>query len=674
MSANGFDRRLTDAHFVACAQFAMTVSVALGGHSATAWTQVSLAGKDKGMLSLSNGQSSPTTVATRRLFRRRRRPGSFAVLAVAVALALAACSTASSPAASGGGKVVPGATVTFGIQPGSTPVYILPLYSIQFWNLSDQAELENLLYPPLYWFGKGNSPLDINESLSLAYPPVYSDNNRTITITLKSGIKWSDGQPFTSRDVEFWMNLLKANKADYGPYIPGSFPDNVTSADYPNASTVVFHLNASYNPEYFTGTELSDINPLPQHAWDKTSMSGSVGNYDMTTAGAKAVYKFLNAQSLNTASYSTSPLWKVIDGPFRLVSNTSSGNFTFEPNSSYFGPKSKIGKLVELSFTSATAENDALLSGSIDYGYLPASGSAPEIPRLEHLGYQVDPWPWYGANYVRFNYTDPATPFVKQQYVRVAMQELVNEPLLIKSIFHGYAWPDYGPVPTKPYTSFVSPSELNPMYPYDPAKAIATLRSHGWNVVPNGTTTCADPSKCGAGITKGMPLAFPDVVQPSGFPDYDNMDQAIQSSMSQAGIKWELDSLTPNAVAATLAPCVAGSPCKWSLMEDLVAYAWSPGPYPDGGVPFGTGELVQGGTAPFTPTMDALIAKARTAPSNQTIADFYNYQNYAENEVPELWIPMTYYQISVIKNTLHGTEPQNVIALMTPQSWYMTSG
>jgi peptide/nickel transport system substrate-binding protein len=620
------------------------------------------------MLSLSNGRSSRWLAArSGRLFRTRRGPRFLVVLAAAFCLVLAACSGSNSPASNAGGKVVSGATVTFGIQPGSPPTYIFPLAGTAYTAQNQQAELEYLLYPPLYWFGQGNS-LDINKSLSLADPPVYSDNDRTVTITLKSGIKWSDGQAFTSRDVEFWINLLRANRAAYGLYQPGAFPDNVTSADYPNASTVVLHLNASYNPAYFTGTGLSELIPIPQHAWDKTSASGAVGNNDTTTAGAQAVYKFLNAQSLNTTSYTSNPLWKVIDGPFRLVSNTASGNFTFEPNPAYFGPKSKIGKLVELSFTSAEAENNALLTGSIDYGYVSPT-ETPELPRLKQLGYQVAPWPFFGVDYIYVNYNNPATPFLKQLYVRVAMQELINEPLLIKSVFNGYAYPDYGPVPTKPYTSFVSPSELHPAYPYDPAKAIATLRSHGWNVVPNGATTCADPAKCGAGITKGMPLTL-SVIQPTGFPSFDNMDQAIQSSMSQAGIKWNLDSMEVNSIGSILfSPCKAGSPCKWSLVEDEVAFWWL-SPYPDGGVAFGGGQL--GGPAPYTSAMDALIGKATTSSTNQA---FYNYENYAEQELPVLWIPMAYAQISVIKNSLHGALPQNVVGQdMTPQTWYLTSG
>ncbi len=603
--------------------------------------------------------------------RKKRRARIFAAVAVAVSLLLAACSSHNS-STSAGGKTISGATVTYAEAPGSPPAYIFPLYSLAYYSTNDTAQLQTLLYPPLYWFGKGNS-LDINQSLSLANPPVYSDNDRTVTITLKSGIKWSDGQPITSRDVEFWINLLKANKGDYGPYVPGAFPDNVTSADYPNASTVVLHLNASYSPAYFTGTGLSEITPMPQHVWDKTSASGAVGNYDTTTAGAKAVYNFLNTEGKDTATFSTSPLWKVVDGPFRLASNTPDGRFTFVPNPTYFGPKSKIGKLVELPFTSSAAENDALLTGSIDYGYI-AGTNAPEVSRLEREGYQVAPWPFYGVNYLYVNYTNPSTPFMKQQYVRVAMQELINQPLLIKSIYHGFAYPTNGPVPDKPVTNLVSPSEAQPLYPYNPAKAIALLRSHGWDVVPNGTTTCADPSKCGAGITKGMALSLP-AIEPTGFDDIDSMMQAIQSSMTQAGIKWNLVSLTNNAIGALLGPCTAGSPCKWELIDYEEGYYWAPGAYPDGGPAFGTGSALYEGSGPFSPTLDGLIEKARTASASQATAALDNYQKYVEEVLPGLWIPNLYYQVSVIKNTLHGALPQDPIAgNMTPQAWYLTSG
>ena len=89
---------------------------------------------------------------------------------------------------------------------------------------------------------------------------------------------------------------LEANKTNFAAYIPGEFPDNLKSYKIVNAKTIVLTLNGSYNPTWFTYDQLSQITPLPAQAWDKTSASGKVGNYDETTSGAKAVFNFLTAQ------------------------------------------------------------------------------------------------------------------------------------------------------------------------------------------------------------------------------------------------------------------------------------------------------------------------------------------------------------------------------------------
>ena len=113
-----------------------------------------------------------------------------------------------------------------------------------------------------------------------------------MTINLKH-YQWSDGKPVTSRDVVFWINLLRANKVNWGEYAPGFFPDDVTKVAAPSTSQVVLTLNGPVNPQWFTESELTQISPLPQHAWDKTSATGKIGNYDTSTSGARAVYKFL---------------------------------------------------------------------------------------------------------------------------------------------------------------------------------------------------------------------------------------------------------------------------------------------------------------------------------------------------------------------------------------------
>ena len=93
------------------------------------------------------------------------------------------------------------------------------------------------------------------------------------------------------------MQMLKAEQTIWPTYVPGEFPANVTSMSAPNASTVVFHLNEAYSSNWFLYNELSQITPLPAQAWDKESATGKIGNYTTTTAGAKAVYKYLTAQA-----------------------------------------------------------------------------------------------------------------------------------------------------------------------------------------------------------------------------------------------------------------------------------------------------------------------------------------------------------------------------------------
>ena len=190
-----------------------------------------------------------------------------------------------------------------------------------------------------------------------------------MTIKLNSW-KWSDGEAVTSRDLVFWMNVMKASPStEWCGYAAGYFPDNVVSYSAPNSSTFVITFNKAYDPEWFINSELSQIVPMPL-AWDRTSLSQPAPTTDnghlpdTTKAGAAAVYKFLDTAVKQTATWGTSPLWSVVDGPFKLQSFTSTGEVTFVPNATYSGsPKPSISKLVELPFTSEAAIYNEIVAG-----------------------------------------------------------------------------------------------------------------------------------------------------------------------------------------------------------------------------------------------------------------------------------------------------------------------
>ena len=125
------------------------------------------------------------------------------------------------------GTPVSGGTAYWAEQPLSPPNYIFPLVSGAYYSNENVNDFQTLMYRPLYWYGDRDSP-GVDYALSLGDAPVYSDHDRVVTITLKRA-RWSDGEPVSARDVVFWINLLKANKADWASYVPGGFPDNVRS-------------------------------------------------------------------------------------------------------------------------------------------------------------------------------------------------------------------------------------------------------------------------------------------------------------------------------------------------------------------------------------------------------------------------------------------------------------
>ena len=113
-----------------------------------------------------------------------------------------------------GGSPVSGGTAYFAEQPLAPPTYIFPLVSGEYFTIANTSDLQTLLYLPLYWYGdEGKASIDY--PLSIGNPPVYSDGDRVVTITLKHYV-WSDGEIVSARDVGFWINLLKANKAGLG--------------------------------------------------------------------------------------------------------------------------------------------------------------------------------------------------------------------------------------------------------------------------------------------------------------------------------------------------------------------------------------------------------------------------------------------------------------------------
>ncbi|HUY24087.1 MAG TPA: ABC transporter substrate-binding protein, partial [Candidatus Saccharimonadales bacterium] len=187
---------------------------------------------------------------------------------VLLATYLGAASPASAAAKSGG-------TVTFALPPGVVSTYIFPFATGPDTENVNLFQMWPFLWRPLYWYGD-NGNVGINWKESVAERPTYSNGGRTVNITLKKTFRWSDGQPVTNRDVELWMNLFFAERENYLAYTVGSIPDDITAMSFPASTPYQFSLtfNKTYSHQWLLYDQLSQIWPIPQQSWDRTSVTG----------------------------------------------------------------------------------------------------------------------------------------------------------------------------------------------------------------------------------------------------------------------------------------------------------------------------------------------------------------------------------------------------------------
>jgi peptide/nickel transport system substrate-binding protein len=623
--------------------------------------------------------------------------------AVAVSVLLAACGSSNSNAGHSAstttsshevtastGTPVSGGTAYWAEQPLSPPNYIFPLVSGAYYSNENVNQFQTLLYRPLYWYGDKGKP-GADYALSLGDAPVYSDRDRVVTITLKPA-KWSDGEVVSARDVGFWINLLKANRADWASYVPGGFPDNVTSWKARGARTIRLRLNRSYNPIWFTNNELSQITPLPLQ-WDRTGTSkrrplataSESALPDNSPAGARAVYKFLNAQAKNLSGYATSPIWSVVDGPWKLSQLTQSGQATFVPNSKYDGPnKPRLAKFVELPFTSETAEFSVLKTGTtkgdgagsgpqISVGYVPDT-DVPQASSLKSQGYRLRAFDPYGFDYFEPNFNNPEVgPILKQLYFRQAFEHLVNQSGWIHAYYQGLGAPTYSPVPAAPANPYADATARTDPYPFSVKRAGSLLSAHGWKVVTNGTTTCVRPgtgsAECGAGIAAGKPLHF-TLMYPSGMSSTDGAMVDLQSVARQVGIQIALKEVTVATIDAEIEPCSPHTAaCNWQLGQYGSAWVFAPDHYPTGEEIFQTGALGNVGSY-SDPAIDKLIKATTTSPPGHAPAALDAYANAVRLRLPDFWQPSPGTLISAQSN-LAGMSP-NAYGFINPEEWYFT--
>ena len=358
-------------------------------------------------------------------------------LAVASVTALAACSSSSSSSSSStatsspttnGAITQPGSigeipaagtpsgtagSITYALAPGAVPNWILPMPTSSTNSVYNVFNFEWQSWPPMYYAPSGSTPT-VDPTLSVANPPVWSNGDKTFSITLKSW-KWNNGQTISSKDVQFTFDMIKAavkaSPANWAAYVPGYFPDIITSTSTPDASTIVVNLSKAVNPTWLEYDILGGVPIMPASAWSKDSASGPTLDYT-NPANAAKIFAFLTAASKSVSTYATNPLWQTVYGPYKISSfNDTTGAFTMVPNTTYSGPHANpMSTYVGVPFTSNAAEWNAVKTGSVDFGYVPQE-DVPQLSSLKGLGYNYYGLPDFGNYFVAYNFKDKTGNF-----------------------------------------------------------------------------------------------------------------------------------------------------------------------------------------------------------------------------------------------------------------------
>ena len=286
---------------------------------------------------------------------------------------------------------------------------------------------------------------------ALATVWTLSPDGKAITFTLRKGVKFHDGKPFTSADVKFtFEEILKK----YHPRGRATFA-NLESVETPDDFTAIFKLTGP-SPYIMASLAACESPVLPKHLYavpDPTKV------------------RYINAP--------------VGTGPFKFKSWERGSYLQMERNADYWEKgKPQIDRLIARFIPDAGARVVAFETGEVDIGGgFPVSFTdLVRLSKLPSLAMTTDGFAMLGAMfYFEFNMRDPQFKDVR---VRQAVAHAIDREFVIKNIWFGFATPATGPVSQKLVNAY-SPDV--PLYPFDTAKAEALLDQAGFPRKADGT-------------------------------------------------------------------------------------------------------------------------------------------------------------------------------------------
>jgi peptide/nickel transport system substrate-binding protein len=410
------------------------------------------------------------------------------VILVASLLA-AACGTSSS-SGSGSGKSAsgPSGVLTIDNESGS-------LWTCNFnpYNLSDIGYSFGPVYEPLVFV---NALQSAKTTPWLATSWKYGADNKTLTFTIRNGVKWSDGKPMTAADVVFSFNLLKKFKA----LDINAVWSVLSSVTQKGASQVVMTFKSpATNYFYYIADQVAIV---PQHIWSKIADP----------------VKYPDTQPVGTGAFTTS---------------CTAQNIKYTANPHYYVAGEPKLKTVDYpAFTSNDTANTYLANGQAQWG----SQFIPSIGKF-YLSKSPDNHYWFPpvANVSMF--INLKNPVLGNVAVRQAMSYAIDKQRASTIGEYGYEpASNQSGIVTPTFSSWLDTAQAAAFgnnYAYSPAKALAVLKAAGYTRGAGGIMQ-----------KNGQKLSF-SIINNGGFSDWVAAVNVLQTDLKAVGIQ-----VTPKNMAA----------------------------------------------------------------------------------------------------------------------------
>ena len=354
-----------------------------------------------------------------------------------------------------------------------------------------------------------------------------SPDGRTITLTLRDGVQFSDGAPFTSADVLFSFAAL------YDPDVKSVLASAVMVQHKPlqvsatDPRTVVITLPAAFTP----GVALLDNVPIyPKHLLEPALQSKT----------------FATAWGVTTPPASMAGL-----GPFVISEYVPAQRMTFARNPHYWRKDAAGGQLpyldrIDMQFVqSQDAEMLRMQSGALDV-MTQADVSPENIASLRRLrdqgavqiaepGVGVDPiMLWFNLTPAGAARLAKTKPYLQRVEFRQAISYAVDREALANTLYLGAAVPVYGPVTPGNRVWY---SDAAPKYPHDAARAKALLAGLGLTD-RNGDGMLEDAA--------GQPVRFSTLTQTQHIRG--RTAAVVQEQLRTIGIAMDVVELDPQSL------------------------------------------------------------------------------------------------------------------------------